>query len=166
MTWQYTFPDPTMYYHAPRKIIRPPATDAPLDRGGSMLKLWTPHKRHKYGDPYRKEQRGHLARITLTQWTPEGSQVQYDVHQTKNGITANVETGSDKRNMTINELEWLAGTIRNHLRDYDHPATILGSALEAVLHYRSRAQRRMITDLDTMVNAYYAQEAGRTITIQ
>src|SRR5579862_3416706 len=93
MTWHDTFPDPTMYYHVPKKTLRP--IGALADRvgaGASDLRLWTPHRRHEYGDPYLKQQRGHVSRVTLNVPTPDGYRSQYDVHQTKKGITATVDT--------------------------------------------------------------------------
>lgn len=172
MTWHDTFPDPTMYYHAPEKFLQRNTTGRSLDGRRSVLQLWTPQRRHEYSDPYHPEQRGHLARLTLKQWNGDGYGVTYDVHHTKNGvaaikdITAIVGADRGQRPMTMHELEWLASIAREELRDYALPATMTGRVLEAVTGYRHRAQRRMLIDLDRMVNDYYAQEAGKTITIQ
>jgi len=60
MTWQHTFPDPTMYYHAPHKTIaHNPRPDQLIDGPRYALTLWTPQHGHDAGDPYHPSQQGH-----------------------------------------------------------------------------------------------------------
>jgi hypothetical protein len=166
MTWHDTFPDPTMYYHVPKKLLRPVgALEDRLDAGGSDLRLWTPRRAHQHGDPYRQDQRGHLARITLNVRTPDGYRCQYDVHENKKGITATLTSASQERRLTLNELEGLATLVRQELRDYHQPNTNVGKIIETIFHYRRRSQHRITKDVNNIMDAYYAQEAGKTITI-
>jgi hypothetical protein len=167
MAWHETFPDPTAYYHVPKKTLHPTGDlENRLDAGAPALALWTPHRRHETGDPYRPDQRGHLARVTLNLPTKDGYQCEYDVHQTKKGITATVTQANHERGMTISELESIATRVRYELHDYQQPTTTIGRFFETLTHYRARTQQRMVTDLNNMVDAYYMQEAGKTITIQ
>jgi hypothetical protein len=156
-----------MYYHATQKTLaRNPRPDDLLDAPRYALTLWTPQRRHEEGDPYHAAQQGHLARVTLTQWTPGGTSTVYDVHQTKTGITATITRGARERRMSISELETIASIARQELQDYDQPTTRLGRAIETITHYRRRTKERLQGDLNNIVNDYYAQEAGRSIRIQ
>jgi hypothetical protein len=156
-----------MYYHAPEKTLPSKRThDDRVDASASVLKLWTPRRQHASGDPYTPEQRGHLSRITLNHRNSDWHQFQYDVHQTKKGITATITNAAGQRRMTLSEIEWLTALARQELRDYDQPTSTLARLFETVTRYRARTQRRMTNDLNNMVDAYYAQEAGRSITIQ
>jgi hypothetical protein len=166
MTWHDTFPNPTMYYHAPEKLLRRNPAGPQLDGKRAALQVWTPQRRHEYGDPYTPAQRGHLARVTLSEWMTDGYRAVYDVHQTGNGITATITTAFGQRRMTLPELERLTSITREELRDYAQPNTRTERTIENIFHYRSRTHRRILADLNNIMNAYYLQEAGKTITIQ
>jgi len=120
MTWQHTFPDPIIYYHAPHKTIaRNPLPDRLLDGLRYALTLWTPQRRHEYNDPYHPAQRGHLARITLNHYRHDGTRTQYDLHQTKRGITATATNGKATCPMSSIEIATLASIAHHELWDYD-----------------------------------------------
>jgi tRNA A37 N6-isopentenylltransferase MiaA len=163
MTWTNTIPTPTNYYHAPRKHIHRNTIN--YDDQTTVLQLWMPRNRHEYGDPYQPGQRGHLTMITLHH-NSNGQTINYELHYTGKTISATITDNDGQRPMSISEIESLASITRQELQDYNKPKTLLGIAIEAITHYRQKTQQRITNDLDQLLNTYYQQEAGKTITIQ